>query len=580
MLRAFREWAVAVVAGLAVALSSLAEPPGAHATSIDVTVDGGRRYQTISALGADINPHSWDNGNLKPALDLLIDKGGMKTFRVGMDMLDWESSNDNSDPRTFNWSYYDPIYSGQTSFDTQYAGSNFANTWHVIDYLRHKGVPARDIELSFMGPGASWMGGSSLTSGKEAEFVEEVVSAAYYGYRHGHTFGLFSPDNEMDISSNEGVQMSDTQYADVLNRVARRMNALGMTRVKLVGPESCCTTGYAEPMKKYPTLMAKLAHFDFHNYNGDDNGAAAVVAGTGKGFWISEFANFDQAFTYLDQGAAGLLMWEAYDSVYNHAVLNGRGSDPGNDSLSFGDIPLLAYHPSTRTYTPRSEFYFFAQLFKWVPIGSRRIYASSASGVKIEAFHDPATSRLTLVGDNNSGSSQTVSIALEHLAAPTVLRYYRTNLSTHLARGADVRVRAGSATVTVPADTTFTLTGRAPVRLSGVQYDSPGQDTGTNVSLNREWARITNHGTSRRTLTGWTVGDREGNVYRFRTFVLRSGRSVTLHTGRGRNTATDLFWGRTRYAWKNTGDTATLKNRAGTTVGTCRWGDGTGSITC
>jgi hypothetical protein len=581
MLRVLVTRTIAVVAGLGVALFSFEGAPVAHAATIDITVDGAKSFQTISALGADINPNSWDGGKLKPALDLLIDREGMKTFRVGLDMLDWESTNDNSDARSFNWDYYDPIYSGQTSFDTPYAGSNFANAWHVIDYLHHKGIPNSGIELSFMGPGPAWMGGNSLTPGMENEFVEEVLSAAYYGYSHGHRFGLLSPDNEMDISANEGVTMSDTRYADILNRLANRMNALGMKKVKLLGPETCCNVGYADPMKRYPALMAKLAHFDFHNYNGNDNGAADAVARTGKDFWISEYATWDQTFTYLNQGAAGLQMWEAYDSVYNHAVLNGRGSDPGNDSLTFGDVPLIAYDQTTGVYTPRNEFYYFGQLFKWVPIGARRIEAhASDSNVKIEAFRDPATSRLTLVGENNSGSSQTLSLSLRNVAAPTALAYYRTNSGSHMARGADVPVNAGAATVTVPADTTFTLTGRSAVRFSRIQYNSPGSDTGGNASLNAEWARIKNHSGRTKTLTGWTVRSRDGRVYTFPRFTLRPGRTVTLHTGHGKNTATDLYWGRSSYVWRNTGDRAVMKNKAKVVVETCRWGHGDGTVAC
>jgi hypothetical protein len=579
-----------VVAGaLAVVLLSAAGSPLANAATIDITIDGSHKFQTISALGADINPHSWDHGNLKPALDLLIDHEGMKTFRVGMDMLDWESDNDNSDPHTFNWDYYNPIYSGQTSFDTAYAGSNFADTWAVIDYLHHKGIPDSGIELSFMGPGPSWMGGNSLSSGEDDEFVEEVLSAAYYGYSHGHTFGLLSPDNEMDISANEGVTMSDTQYAAVLNRLAVRMNALGMNDVKLVGPESCCNVGYADPMKAYPALMAKLAHFDFHNYNGNDNGAADAVSGTGKDFWISEYAVWDQTFTYLNQGAAGLQMWEAYDSVYNHAVVNHRGTEPGNDSLTFGDIPLIAYDKTTGIYTPRSEFYYFGQLFKWVPIGAQRVYAHSGNtNVKNEAFVDAATHRLTVVGQNNSDSAQRLSIALNNMAAPTAFQDYQTNSESHMARRTDVPVSADSATVTVPANTTFTLTGTAAVkahpasavRFSRIQYDSPGSDTGSNASLNAEWARIANHSNRTKTLTGWTVRDGVGHVYTFPTFRLRSDARVTLHTGRGKNTATDLYWRKTHYVWKNSGGRAILKTSAGTTRDTCTWGRGSGSIAC
>lgn len=505
---------IAVMVWMAVVTLSCVGVPVANASTVDITVDGGQKFQTISALGADINPNSWDNGNLKPALDLLIDQEGMKTFRVGMDMLDWESTNDDSDPHTFNWDYYNPIYSGRVSFDTDYAGSNFADTWNVIDYLHLKGIPDSGIVLSFMGPGPSWTGGGSLASGKEDEFVEAVLSAAYYGYSHGHTFGLFSPNNEMDISANEGVTMSDTRYADVLNRLVGRMDALGMDEVQLLGPESCCDVGYADAMKRYPTLMARLADFDFHNYGGNDNGAAEVVAGTGKDFWISEYDKWDQTFTYLDQGAAGLLMWEAYDSVYNHAVLNGHGSDPGNDSLSFGNTPLLAYDEATRVYTPRDEFYYFGQLFKWVPIGAQRIYAESAdSNVKLEAFQDPATHRLTLVGQNDSDSAQTLSIALNNLAATTTtFQYYQTNSDSHMARGADVPVSADSATVTVPASTTFTLTGAG---LDAVAPTAPSDlgATGDAGSASLSWSAstgndgITRYNVYRSTSSGFTLGD-------------------------------------------------------------------------
>ena len=488
MSRSARTRVTAGVAGLLLALSSFGALQVADAAGVSTTVDGSRTFQTISGLGADINPHSWDNGNLKPALDLLIDKEGMKTFRVGMDMIDWESTNDDSDPSTFNWAYYDPIYSGQKSFDTQYAGSNFADTWNVIDYLHQKGIPDSGIELSFMGPGPAWMGGNSLTPGMEDEFVEEVLSAAYYGYSHGHTFGLFSPDNEMDISANEGVTMSDTQYADVLNRLAGRMNALGMGGVQLIGPETCCNVGYAGPMTSYPALMGRLDHFDFHNYVGGDNGAAAAVAGSGKDFWISEYANWDQTFGYLDQGASGLQMWEAYDSVYNHAVLNGRGSDPGNDSLSFGDVPLIAYDAITKTYIPRSEFYYFGQLFKWVPIGAQRIYAdSNSSDVKIEAFLDPATSRLTLVGMNGSNSAQTVSVALTNVATPTTLQYFQTNSDSDMAQGPDVPVSGGRADLTVPADTTFTLTGLGVPDTQAPTAPSNLTATGGVASVSLNW---------------------------------------------------------------------------------------------
>jgi len=337
-----------------IALLTLATIPAAVAANANVAiaVDGSQEFQTMTGLGVNINPNSWDNGNLKPALDMLIDAEGVHTFRVAMDMIDWESTNDNSDPNDFNWNYYDPIYSGAISFDTRYAGSNFANTWNVIDYLHQKGIPDSGIMLSFMGPGPSWMVGNTLSPGMEDEYVEEVLSAAYYGYNHGHTFGLFSPDNEADSTVNEGIAMSSTLYADALDRLAARMNSnsLGMTDVRLVGPESSCCFDVSA-MTAHPTLMSKLDHFDLHDYTGSTEGAAQDVAGTGKDFWMSEYNGFDQSFDLLDQGASGLMVWEAYDSVYNHAIINGLGSAPGNDSYS--NSALIATMPTPRS-TPRA----------------------------------------------------------------------------------------------------------------------------------------------------------------------------------------------------------------------------------
>jgi hypothetical protein len=207
-------------------------------------------------------------------------------------------------------------------------------------------------------------------------------------------------------------------------------------------------------------------------------------------------------------------MWEAYDSIYNHAVLNGRGSDPGNDSLTFGDIPLIAYNQTAGVYTPRKEFYYFGQLFKWVPIGAQRIYAHAGnSNLSIEAFHDPATGRLTLVGENNSGSAQTLSIALNNVTAPAALHYYQTNSDSNMAPGADVPVNAGSATLTVPADTTFTLTGPGVADTVPPTAPTDLNATGDVGAASLSWTAstddvgVTRYNVYRSTISGFTPDD-------------------------------------------------------------------------
>ncbi|WP_055588088.1 lamin tail domain-containing protein [Peterkaempfera griseoplana] len=112
----------------------------------------------------------------------------------------------------------------------------------------------------------------------------------------------------------------------------------------------------------------------------------------------------------------------------------------------------------------------------------------------------------------------------------------------------------------------------AGARIGAVQYNSPGRDTGTNRSLNREWVAIVNDSPRAVDLAGWTLRDANHNVYRFGHVWLDAHRSLKVHTGRGRDTRTDLYQDRYRYEWNNNGDVATLRNARGRVVYQVSWG--------
>jgi hypothetical protein len=286
------------------------------------------------------------------------------------------------------------------------------------------------------------------------------VSAAYYGYSHGHTFGLFSPNNEMDINASEGITMSANVYAASLNMVASRLDALGMSNVRLLVPETAnaINSTYVNAIKGFPAVMAKVDHFDGHNYSGSTGNASSTIAGTGKNFWMSEFTDFNQAFSLLDQNSSSLMVWEAFDSVYNHAILNGRGSAPGDDD-TFGAAPI-GYSSSTGVYTPRKAYYQFEQLFKYVPIGAVKIASSSSSGnISTEAFYQQSSNKVTIVGINNSSSAITLNGTLANVGTQTSLEtYYTDNGSANMLQQSNVAVTGNAYTYTAPANSVFTLT--------------------------------------------------------------------------------------------------------------------------
>jgi hypothetical protein len=109
------------------------------------------------------------------------------------------------------------------------------------------------------------------------------------------------------------------------------------------------------------------------------------------------------------------------------------------------------------------------------------------------------------------------------------------------------------------------------VRIYRIWYNSPGPDNGSNASLNAEWIQLKNYCRTGRSLTRWNIQDAVRHTYVFGDFGLGGGRLVKLHTGRGKNTATDVYWGRRAYVWNNDKDTAYLYNRRGGLVDTCSY---------
>lgn len=111
----------------------------------------------------------------------------------------------------------------------------------------------------------------------------------------------------------------------------------------------------------------------------------------------------------------------------------------------------------------------------------------------------------------------------------------------------------------------------AKVRIYKVYYDSPGSDRGGNASLNKEWVALKNYGGKGKDLYRYTLRDRSNHVYRFGHLTLKPGKTVYVHTGKGKNGKVHVYQNRGWYVWNNTSDSATLRTRYGTKVDVCSW---------
>jgi hypothetical protein len=421
------------------------------ARAATLSLDGSRTFQTMDGVGVNINSLSWMNGESKPAIDRLADEMGCTVWRVVFDMEDWENPNDNADPATPDWTYYNALYSN----------AKFQNLWGTLAYLESKGF-TNTIALSFMGRVPTWMGGSSINSTAEDEWVEMMATLMYYARNtRGLQFKILDPLNETDWDGIEGPQVNATQYVRLLRKLSLRLDAMGLTDVRFLGPNTASvSTGvntYIPAMRNDAVVNARVDHFGLHDYGGGTGGAATALQGSGKNFWMTENADPAQMMNMLSQNANAVLLWEGFDSVYNHAILAGRGTTPPNDDPGI-NLPPLSYSTTNKTYAARPLLFQYESVFKFVPPGAVRINTTdSAANVTLYAFTQPSTGRVTIIGQN-TGSATSMTTTMTGLPGINTFEFYQAT-NNSFQKNADLPVSGASFTFTAPANAFFTLTG-------------------------------------------------------------------------------------------------------------------------
>ncbi|WP_311174128.1 lamin tail domain-containing protein [Halobellus ordinarius] len=118
--------------------------------------------------------------------------------------------------------------------------------------------------------------------------------------------------------------------------------------------------------------------------------------------------------------------------------------------------------------------------------------------------------------------------------------------------------------VVTDGGTTTASADPAALAVADVNADAAGDDR---ENLNDEYVVFENTGDDPLELSGWTVEDEVGQTYTFPDgTTLDPGATVTLHTGSGTDTDTDLYWGSGSPIWNNDGDTVIVRTPDGTVV--------------
>lgn len=89
------------------------------------------------------------------------------------------------------------------------------------------------------------------------------------------------------------------------------------------------------------------------------------------------------------------------------------------------------------------------------------------------------------------------------------------------------------------------------ITLSSFNYDAKGND---NYNLNDEYVTFMNNCDHLVDISGWAVKDEATHIYDFPRLELPAHATITLHTGSGTNTVSNVYWNSDMAIWNNIRD--------------------------
>lgn len=117
---------------------------------------------------------------------------------------------------------------------------------------------------------------------------------------------------------------------------------------------------------------------------------------------------------------------------------------------------------------------------------------------------------------------------------------------------------------------------KKPLDIVKVYYDPPGKDHSKNSHYTKEYIQVKNTGKKTLTLAGYVIRDNGPQKFTFpKGTKIAPGKTLTIRSGKAKNTSSTLHWNKSSYIWNNTGDTARLYTNKGKLLESCAYKGGT-----
>ncbi|KZT29657.1 glycoside hydrolase family 30 protein [Neolentinus lepideus HHB14362 ss-1] len=334
-----------------------------------------------------------------------------------------------------------------------------------------------------------------------AQYLTDVIS---YWYSQNITFSYVSVMNEPDDSfgscSQEGMQVTPSQRAQVVNTVATALTNASLP-TKVIADESSSVSNFAAAPSWLPDVkqgnIAGIAHHDY-GFGTDSQltslGATARNLSGGVYSWFTEIccwvesdssaasdplATLTYGSSYDPTMVSALRMgnliwqsltqaedahwdfWTALSSEYGSCTPATNTSCAYERNYDGWDDGLIYYDPDYATndnynFTLSKRFPVLKHFTQAIPIGAVRVNVSSVeTNWRVLAFNSPSTSQLfSVVAMNAQNITSTLTLSGSGLGAPS--EAYMTDPSSDYT-SVQLSVANGSLVIDAPALSIYTI---------------------------------------------------------------------------------------------------------------------------
>jgi O-glycosyl hydrolase len=444
------------------------------------TINFGETHQTMEGMGASLI--NWVGPERMPQLqqasfyDKLVNDLGASAIR-GAIHPNFELTNDNNDPNTFNWA----------GFNNQ----PMANVFTYFKRMHERGV--RTFLLSVWTP-PYWQktnmaaaGGGFIRPDQRAEFAEYVAAAVITAKRdYGVDISAVSVQNEQffhewyESSIMDNVMMREATIAVQKKLAAENLPTKVLANEDLGFVDPHRWKWFNEPLLADPQIdRSKLVIGSHYTMVNVMNQQAAQLEGSGVPLWYTESSG--KTASWADGVLTAAEMSEALTRANAAAYFYWQF-----DNL--GDTAWNANSALLNDGQPTGKYEAVKHLYKYIRPGMQRVTTSTAAAdTYLGAYRDPQTGASTITLINNAAEANTYTLNVSNFAPGTVFRIWR---STETEKWVQLPAMTVGATmsITLPAQSLVTLYSGAelPTQSGLGTYASPDwqvKDALTNSNL-------------------------------------------------------------------------------------------------